>query len=212
MSEFFSPESLKYLEENCEPESLLLKDLSRETYLTRLKPRMLSGHNQGRFLSMMSHILKPKRILEIGTFTGYSTLCLAEGLLLDGKIITLESNLESLLLARKYFSLSNYKNQIEVWEGNALQSLENLKEIFDLVFIDADKENNQAYFDLIFPWLRPNGVILVDNVLWNGKIVAGETDKKTNRIREFNAYIQSRKDLQSMILPVRDGILWIRKI
>ncbi len=202
---------INFLVQNCSPEPEILQGLNRETHLKTIKPQMLSGHVQGRFLSLISQLISPKRILEIGTFTGYATLCLAEGLSEMGKIFTLESNPESLMIARKYFNLSPYHHKIEVLEGQALEGIQSLNEIFDLVFIDADKKSNQLYFDAIFSKVRSGGVILVDNVLWSGKVLTKEPDSKTKAIYSFNEYIRSLNGFDHMIIPLRDGIMLIRK-
>jgi predicted O-methyltransferase YrrM len=211
MEEILDINLWKYLEAHSEKEPELLKQLNRETHLKALKPRMLSGHFQGRFLSLISKLIKPGRILEIGTFTGYSALCLAEGLGEEGELYTLEANPEPLFLARKYFELSPFGKKIKVFEGKALEIIPQLHETFDLVFIDADKKNNRLYFDLLIEKVTSGGIILVDNVLWSGKILKGETDSKTEEIREFNEYIHTLNRVESMILPIRDGLMWIRK-
>lgn len=199
---------LKY----CEPESELLQHIDRETHLKVLMPRMLSGHYQGRVLSMLSKMNNPKRILEIGTFTGYATLCLAEGLTADGIIYTLDVNAELEDMVRKNFSKSSLNNKINYIIGDAQQSLKTLsEETFDLVFIDADKKNNGTYYDLIFDQVKPGGVIIVDNVLWSGKILNNAQDKDTKNIHNFNDYINADQRVEKLILPVRDGLLMIRK-
>ena len=211
MSDLHDPGIWEYLLETAPEEPDLLKELNRETHVKVLKPRMLSGHYQGRFLSLLSKILNPLRILEIGTFTGYSTLCLAEGLQEKGIIYTLEANPEPLVLARKYFERSPLGRKIRVFEGEALMILDNLKEKWDLVFIDADKKNNQKYFEKVFDNVRPGGLILVDNVLWSGKILNNQKDRKTEEIHGFNQFLHAFAGAESIILPIRDGISLVRK-
>jgi len=195
----------------CEPESELLKRIDRETQLKVLMPRMLSGHYQGRVLSMLSKLLAPKRILEIGTFTGYATLCLAEGLAKDGKLYTLDINIELEDMVRKNFADSPFNNQIEYIIGDATQTAATLDEVFDLVFIDADKKNNGVYYDLIFDKIRPGGIIIVDNVLWSGKVLSNQQDKDTKNITTFNDKMVADTRVEQLILPVRDGLFIIRK-
>jgi caffeoyl-CoA O-methyltransferase len=198
---------LKY----CEPESELLQHIDRQTHLKVLLPRMLSGHYQGRTLSMISKMLSPKRILEIGTFTGYATLCLAEGLTEDGIIYTLDINAELEEAVRDHFSKSALNHKINYIIGDAQQSLANLQETFDLVFIDADKKNNGTYYNLVFDRVRQGGIIIVDNVLWSGKVLNNAQDKDTKNIINFNDEILADERVEQLILPVRDGLLVIRK-
>lgn len=195
----------------CEPESDLLKRIDRETHLKVLMPRMLSGHYQGRVLSMLSKLTSPKRILEIGTFTGYATLCLAEGLAADGILYTLDINLELEDRVRGYFAASGFDDQIKYIMGDATQTVNDLDEVFDLVFIDADKKNNGTYYDLIFDQVRPGGLIIVDNVLWSGKVLTNEQDKDTKNISTFNDKVATDHRVEKLILPVRDGLFIIRK-
>jgi len=195
----------------CEPESELLQNIDRETNLKVLMPRMLSGHYQGRVLSMLSKMNSPKRILEIGTFTGYATLCLAEGLTADGLIYTLDINEELEDMVRKSFSESEYRNKIKYILGDATKTITSLDEVFDIVFIDADKKNNGTYYDLIFERVRPGGIIIVDNVLWSGKVLQEKQDKDTKNITSFNDKITDDERVDKLILPVRDGLFVIRK-
>ncbi len=195
----------------CEPESELLQRIDRETHLKVLMPRMLSGHYQGRVLSMLSKLITPKRILEIGTFTGYATLCLAEGLADDGIIYTLDKNLELEERVRDYFAVSSNPSKIKYIMGDATQTINDLNEIFDLVFIDADKKNNGTYYDLIFDRIRPGGLIIVDNVLWSGKVLTHQQDKDTINISTFNDKVAADERVEKLILPVRDGLFIIRK-
>jgi len=195
----------------CEPESKLLHHIDRETNLKVLMPRMLSGHYQGRVLSMISKMISPKRILEIGTFTGYATLCLAEGLSADGIIYTLDINAELEDMVRKNFAESPYNDKISYILGDATETVNQLNEIFDIVFIDADKKNNGTYYDLIFERVRPGGIIIVDNVLWSGKVLQDKQDKDTRNITSFNDKIVADERVEKLILPVRDGLFVIRK-
>jgi len=199
---------LKY----CEPEDELLQQIDRETHLKVLMPRMLSGHYQGRVLSLLSKMNTPKRILEIGTFTGYATLCLAEGLTEDGLIYTLDINAELEEMVRGNFAKSPLNSKIKYIIGDAQQSLKTLaNETFDLVFIDADKKNNGTYYDLIFDQVKSGGIIIVDNVLWSGKVLNNAQDKDTKNISSFNDQIAADKRVEKLILPVRDGLFVIRK-
>ncbi|TCD03108.1 O-methyltransferase [Pedobacter psychroterrae] len=195
----------------CEPESELLQRIDRETNLKVLMPRMLSGHYQGRVLSMLSKMLSPARILEVGTFTGYATLCLAEGLQPEGLIYTLDINEELEDMVRANFAQSADNHKIRYIIGDANQTLAALEEIFDLVFIDADKKNNGTYYDLVFDRVRPGGLIIVDNVLWSGKVLHASQDKDTKNITNFNDKIAADHRVEKLILPVRDGLFIIRK-
>ena len=195
----------------CEPESPLLQRINRETNLKVLMPRMLSGHYQGRVLSMLSKLITPKRILEVGTFTGYATLCLAEGLHPEGKLYTLDINVELEDMVRRNFADSPYEKQIVYQLGDAMQNIPQLDEVFDLVFIDADKKNNGNYYDLVIDKVRPGGLIIVDNVLWSGKVLSNQQDKDTKNIITFNDKIAADTQVEKLILPVRDGLFVIRK-
>jgi len=195
----------------CEPENQLLQQIDRETNLKVLMPRMISGHYQGRVLSMLSKMVSPKKILEIGTFTGYATLCLAEGLTNDGILYTLDINVELEDMVRNHFAQSPYNSQIKYILGDATETVNELNEIFDLVFIDADKKNNGTYYDLIFDRVRPGGIIIVDNVLWSGKVLHDKQDKDTRNISSFNDKIAADERVEKLILPVRDGLFVIRK-
>ena len=195
----------------CEPESDLLKNIDRETNLKVLMPRMLSGHYQGRVLSMLSKMVAPKRILEIGTFTGYATICLAEGLTKDGIIYTLDINAELEEMVRSNFEKSGYNTQIKYILGDATETVNDLDEVFDIVFIDADKKNNGFYYDLIFDRVRSGGIIIVDNVLWSGKVLQQKQDQDTKNITSFNDKIADDERVEKLILPVRDGLFMIRK-
>lgn len=208
------PEDLqRYAEDHTEPESDLLQQINRETHLHVLKPRMLSGHLQGRVLSLISHMIRPERILEIGTYTGYATLCLAEGLQGEGKLFTIDNNVELSLRTKAYFSKSAYQNQIEMKVGNALTIIPTLQENWDLVFIDADKENYINYYDQIIDHVRPNGIIIADNVLWSGKVIdESKNDKDTQAIRAFNHHVHIDKRVQDVLFPIRDGLMMLRKL
>ncbi|HYK76883.1 MAG TPA: O-methyltransferase [Daejeonella sp.] len=209
--ELLSDKLTNYLDRHCEPESDLLKQIDRETHLKVLLPRMLSGHYQGRLLSMLSKMLQPLRILEVGTFTGYATLCLAEGLAKQGHIHTIDINRELEEMVLSNFQKSDYSKQITLHCGNAQEIIPTLNEVWDLVFIDADKKNNATYFNLVLDKLRPGGIIIVDNVLWSGKVLAGNPDKDTTAIIHFNELINNDQRVEKLILPVRDGLFVIRK-
>jgi predicted O-methyltransferase YrrM len=193
-----------------EPE--VLAELNRETYVNHLFPRMLSGHHQGRFLSMISKMMKPERILEIGTYTGYSALCLAEGLTEDGILHTIELNNENEDIIRKYINKTGNTDKIKLHFGEALSIIPGINETFDIVFLDADKESYVKYFNLVIDKLRHGGVILADNVLWDGKVLDRKLkDKESVGIREFNEYIKNDTRLDHVLLTIRDGIMIIRK-
>jgi len=208
----FLPENLqRYVETHTSAESDLLKKINRETHAHVLKSRMLSGHVQGRFLSLISKMLKPKVILEIGTYTGYSAICLAEGLQPGGKLITIDNNEELEDRVRNYFKESEYNSQIDFRVGDARKIIPTLTEVFDLVFIDADKENYSLYYDLVIDKLPSGGLILADNVLWSGKVVQPSTDKDTKAILEFNNKVKDDPRVENLLMPLRDGVMMIRK-
>ena len=205
-------ETLKaYLEHYCEPEPKMLKEIDRETNLKVLMPRMVSGHYQGRVISLLTKLVRPERVLEIGTFTGYATLCFAEGLSKSGKIITLDINEELEDRVRESFANSGYGKQIDYRIGNASDIIPGLQEVFDMVFIDADKKSNFTYYELVFDKVRPGGLIIVDNVLWSGKVLDNKSDKDTTNIVNFNDQILADNRVEKLILPVRDGLFIIRK-
>lgn len=213
--EIISPQLETYLDNHTRSESELLKRLQKETFQKTTQPQMLSGAYQGRLLSLISKMLRPKTILEIGTFTGYATLCLAEGLAQDGKIITIDRNEELIYLPKKYFAESEFATQIEIKLGNALDILDQLSdETYDLVFIDADKSNYINYYEKVITQMNSGGVILADNVLWYGKVLeeAKSTDKDTQILQELNDLVAKDPRVESLILPIRDGISLIRKI
>lgn len=207
------PDDLQaYLDTHCEPEPDVLKYINRETHLKVLKPNMLTGHYQGRVLSMISKMIRPRRILEIGTFTGYATICLAEGLTDDGIIHTIEANLEMEEMLGKHFSLTDVGKKIKLHFGPAAQVISTIDEnVYDLVFIDADKKNNFLYFELIFDKVRSGGLIIIDNVLWKGKVYGAENDADTQSFRQLNDQIAADPRVDKLILPVRDGLLVIQK-
>jgi caffeoyl-CoA O-methyltransferase len=202
-----------YAENYTSAESDVLQKLRQKTFGEREDKSMLSGFYQGRLLSMLSKTIHPKRILEIGTFMGYSALCLAEGLHEDGKIITLDVNEETNSIAKEFWAQTTFYSRIESFLGDATQIIPKLSETFDLVFIDADKPNYANYFDLIFPKLRIGGIILADNVLWSGKVLDAETqaDENTKALHEFNQKIQADERVSNILLTVRDGLMMIRK-
>lgn len=201
----------QYAEDFTSPENETLKELKRETYAKVLMPRMLSGHIQGQWLSMVSYMISPKIILEIGTFTGYSAICLAKGLQKNGKLITIDINEELESMVKTYFAKANLTEIIDYKIGNALKIIPNIIETIDLVFIDADKENYSNYFDLVIDKVKSGGFILADNVLWSGKILEDKKDKDTAAIHAFNEKIKNDYRVEQILLPIRDGILVIRK-
>lgn len=207
-----NPALQKYAEDHTTFENDLLRKINHETHAQVLMPRMLSGHMQGRILSMISCMVKPSVVLEIGTYTGYSALCLAEGLKADGILITLDINEELESRVRNYFTVSPFGKQIDYRMGNALEIIPALKMDFDLVFIDADKENYAHYYDLVINRVPLGGYILADNVLWSGKVLDEKIDKDTRAIKEFNRKVQEDPRVENVLLPVRDGILIMRKV
>ena len=206
--DFISEKLIEYISENSNTEPEILAKLNEETYQKVLQPRMLSGHIQGRFLSMISKMKSPSCILEIGTYTGYGTLCLAEGLLDGGKIFTIDRNEELLKIQNKYFKMSGKRDKIIQLTGNAKDILENLDESYDIVFIDADKENYIEYFNLVSERLNNNGIIISDNVLWSGKVLntPSKNDEETNILIEFNKTLNEDERFETIILPLRDGL------
>jgi predicted O-methyltransferase YrrM len=202
-----------YCETHTTKESDLLYHLNRETYIKTMNPRMLSGLLQGKFLSLISKMTKPTNILEIGTFTGYSALCLAAGLQQDGELHTIEIDEELEEIIVKYFNLSEHKEKLYLHIGNALDIIPALNKTWDFVFIDAEKTEYLKYYEMVLPYLNKGGFILVDNVLWNGKVVEEmkNNDFETKAILEFNDYIQQDNRVENIILPLRDGLLLIEK-
>ncbi|MFN5441072.1 MAG: O-methyltransferase, partial [Flavobacteriia bacterium] len=202
----------QYVTEHSSAVSPLLSPIDRETHLEVLQPRMLSGHFQGRVLSMISQLLKPTLILEIGTYTGYSALCLAEGLSPDGKLITIDVNEELESRVRGYFDASAYATQIDYRIGNAAQLIPTLQYTFDLIFIDADKQQYPLYYEQALEKLKPGGFILIDNVLWSGKVLDTQhQDKDSVLLRELNLKISQDARVEKVLLPIRDGLYLIRK-
>ena len=197
-----------YVVNHSQQEPKVLQELSKETWQKVLNPRMLSGAFQGRLLSMISKLIQPKNILEIGTYTGYSALCLAEGLSSKGKIITIDKNEELETLQNKFFKKSGFRNQIEQKVGNALEIIPKIDEKFDLVFIDADKSNYVNYFHLIIGKMNSGGIILSDNVLWSGKVVEAldPKDLDTKVLLDYNKLLNSDDRIETVLLPIRDGL------
>jgi predicted O-methyltransferase YrrM len=206
--DFISEKLTEYISKNSNIEPEILARLNQETHQKILKPRMLSGHIQGRFLSMLSKMKSPSTILEIGTYTGYGTLCLLEGLKKDGKIFTIDRNEELLKIQNKYFEESGKRDKIIQLTGNAKEILNDLNETYDLVFIDADKENYIEYFKQVSERLNKNGIIISDNVLWSGKVLDSslEKDEETNALVNFNKILNEDKRFETVILPLRDGL------
>lgn len=201
----------RYCSEHSTAQSDLLYRLERETNLKTLAPQMMSGHLQGRFLSLLSKLYQPKRILEIGAFTGYATLCLAEGLPADGEIHAIEGNPETVYLIEKYVKEAGVESQVKLHVGDAKQIVKDLEETFDMVFIDAGKRDYPLYYDLIIDKVNKGGIILADNVLWSGKVVRGATDMDTQLLDTFNKKVNDDPRVENMILPLRDGLTIIRK-
>jgi len=210
--DFITEELENYCLEHSDTENELLQHINRETHSKVMMPRMLSGHLQGLFLQFISDMIKPLNVLEIGTYTGYSAICLCSGIRTNGKLITLDKNEELQERVESFFDKSDYKNIIDYRIGNALDIIPNLDLTFDLVFIDADKINNAKYYDLIFDKVNIGGFIIADNVLWSGKILNEKMDKDTLAIDAFNKKIKADSRVEKMILPLRDGLSLIRKI
>jgi len=207
------PNIQNYIEQFSTEPPKYLKDLEKETYQKTVLPQMISGSYQGRLLSLISKLKHPENILEIGTFTGYATLCLAEGLRANGLVHTIDINDEFRYLQDKYFEISGYKNRIKQYFGNALEIIPEMDLSFDLVFLDADKKNYPEYLNIILPKIKKGGILLADNVLWYGKVVDTQArDAETSGIKKFNEQVKNHPDLEGVILPVRDGIsVWIKK-
>jgi len=204
----------KYVESYSDSEPDLLKKINSYTQLNVHSPRMLSGHIQGRILSFLSRIIQPNLILEIGTYTGYSALCLAEGLSNLGKIITIDKDASLQKKVKSFFSESKKNNQIEYMIGDAIEIIPKLECEFDMVFIDADKKNYINYFEMVLPRLKSNGIIIADNVLWSGKVIDTDkirNDRLTKNMHDFNEFIKNDGRISKIILPIRDGITLIKK-
>ena len=211
--EFIAEELDNYVCSHTSEENELLKRINRETHLEVLQPRMLSGHFQGRVLSMFSKMIQPECVLEIGTYTGYSALCLAEGLKENGKLITIDVNEELESRVRNYFKNSDFKEQIDYRIGDAMKIIPELSKQFDIVFIDADKMNYINYYNLVFSKVKIGGYIITDNVLWSGKVAdATKKDKDTELLREYNLINHNDERVENVLLPIRDGLMIARKI
>jgi predicted O-methyltransferase YrrM len=200
-----------YLEETCDEENTLLRKINRETYLKETMPHMLSGHYQGRVLAMLSKLVKPKLALEIGTFTGYATLCLAEGLAEGGILHTIDINEEQEERVSDYFAESAFADQIRYHIGDAVEVVPTIKGTFDLIFIDADKKRNLLSFQMLIDRITPGGLILVDNVLWKGRVFAENPDNQTKQVLELNKTLANDERVEKLILPIRDGLFVLRK-
>lgn len=209
------PEDIEaYCESHSTHADSVLQELYRETNLKTVRPRMISGHSQGLFLEMISRLIHPKRILELGTFTAYATICLAKGLDKNGMIYTIEENPELCPIITKYLKKAKIESKTKLLIGDALTLIPSLHEYWDIIYIDADKINYLNYYKMLLPFVNNNGIILVDNVLWSGKISKEIThsDKDTNAISEFNEYVQNEKGVRNLLLPLRDGMMMIQKI
>jgi len=211
--EFIDDKIEVYALAHSQAESEVLKKLNRETHANVMMPRMLSGHMQGNLLSMMSKMIQPKQILEVGTYTGYSGICLAQGLLEGGKLHTIDINEELEQMVRSFFNEAGLTDKINYYIGNALTIIPTIKENFDLVFIDADKKNYSAYYDLVFEKVNSGGYLIADNVLWSGKVLdaAERMDSDTKAIDAFNKKIHNDNRVEHMLLPIRDGLMIVRK-
>ena len=212
--EFIDQKLDDYVCANSENEPKILNELNRKTHLSVLRSRMLSGHFQGRVLSMFSHMIKPNRILEIGTYTGYSALCLAEGLTENGKLITIDINEELEDITREYIQKAKMENLIDYVIGNAMEIIPTITEEFDIVFIDADKSNYCNYYNLVFDKVKKGGYIIADNVLWSGKVLEdyGSLDADTKVIVDYNKMIHDDVRVQEVLFPIRDGLMIARKL
>ncbi len=209
-----NPELLKYIEDHTGEEDEILAELRRYTFLKVVHPRMISGPVQGKFLEMISKLMRPERILEIGTYTGYSAICLAKGLGVKGKLITIEINDELKEIYTRFFDKSGLSDKINSITGDALEIIPRLHDQFDMIFMDADKEEYPDYYKLILPKLRSGGLLIVDNVLWDGKVIKEEfrEDKATQSIMRFNNLVNNDKKVENILLPLRDGLMLIRKL
>ena len=214
MDIFNQPEVLNtYLMDQSSPEDPVLAELTRHTYLKEVHPRMLSGHILGGFLQMFSQMIAPMRILEIGTFTGYSAICLAKGLKSGGRLTTIEINDELRKTALHFFEMAGVSSQLQLINGDALKVIPELDETYDLVFIDAFKDDYPAYYNLVFDKVSSGGYILIDNVLWGGKVLNDRTpDHTTSTIRQFNQMVTEDQRVHNLLLPIRDGVMVVRKL
>ncbi|MFN5909834.1 MAG: O-methyltransferase [Bacteroidota bacterium] len=212
--EFLDPQLDAYVCAHSTDEPPLLQELNRKTYLEVLQPRMLSGHFQGRVLSMFSHMIKPRRVLEIGTYTGYSALCFAEGLSDDGKVFTIDVNEELEELVRQYISKSGIEEKLEYLVGDAAHFIPALNEEWDIVFIDADKKSYIKYYELVFDKVKKGGYIIADNVLWSGKVLEeyDTLDRETKIIMDYNTMVHNDPRVEHVLLPIRDGLMIARKL
>ena len=210
--DFLSQKIQEYSTKHTQKEPKLLSELYRDTWAHVMNPRMLSGHIQGRFLSMLSKMIQPKNIIEIGTYTGYSALCMAEGLNKNGQLHTIDINEEHMSIANRYFKKSKYSNNIKQHTGNALDIIPKLDCKFKLAFIDADKENYSTYFDLIINKMEKNGYIVADNVLWSGKVTQVEMDAETKALDMYNKKVVNDARVETILIPIRDGLMISRKI
>ncbi|MFM6984916.1 MAG: O-methyltransferase [Chitinophagaceae bacterium] len=216
--DFIDSKIVDYSEQHTQSESELLAELNRYTHTSVLKPRMLSGHLQGRFLSFISHLIQPSFVLDIGTYTGYSALCLAEGLTKDGKLYTLDNNEEVLYTAAGFIKRSVYREQIEMLTGDALESIMLLNQRvphWDLIWMDAEKSQYSGYYNQLIDKVRPGGIIMADNVLWSGKIIdqkSLEKDEDTRMLDAFNKQVYHDSRVESLLMPIRDGIMMLRKL
>lgn len=211
--DFIDEKLEEYVVKHTSKESDALYDLNRQTHINVLQPRMLSGHLQGRVLSMLSNMIKPKRILEIGTYTGYAAICMAEGLRENGELITIDKNHELEDMAKSYFQKAGFQNQIKMIVGDAMEAIPKLDKNFDLVFIDADKTNYLNYYNLLIDELPQNSFIIADNVLWSGKVLNEKemSDPDTKALNIFNQKIQNDSRVENVLFPIRDGLMVIRK-
>ncbi len=213
MEIFNDPEKVeRYLSDHSTPEDPVLSELTRHTYLNEVHPRMLSGHILGNFLSLFSRMISPKHILEIGTYTGYSAICLARGLKSGGKLTTIEVNDELRSVSLDFFQKAGVQDQIQLINGNALEVIPSLNESFDLVFMDAHKDDYPDYYRLVIDKLLPGGFIIADNVLWGGKVLdESQADATTKSIHQFNTMVTSDPRVENLLIPLRDGIMVIKK-